>query len=116
MLGGSGPRALELRGVLREIDAQTWLSPLVREVHRLAVAQKLDEVVLDLRELEYANASLIKCLVEWMRLIRDEGTVRYRVRVRSTNAHRWQKVGIAGVEALAKGLMTVEISERDESR
>jgi hypothetical protein len=107
-LGGEGPNALQFKGVLREIDPSVWLMPLVREVHRLAVERQLDEVVVDLRELEYANAALFKCLVEWIRMMREEQAVHYRLRVRSAPKHRWQQVGVAGLRAVGAELVEIE--------
>jgi hypothetical protein len=55
-------QTVRISGVLREIDTDEWLSPLLSDVHEQAVAHALPEVVLDLRDLTYANAALWKCI------------------------------------------------------
>jgi hypothetical protein len=87
-------QAVRISGVLREIDTDEWLSPLFLEIHAEAVGAELPEVVLDLRELSYANAALWKCIVGWLKLLRRDTRGAYALRVLSDTRHRWQQLGL----------------------
>lgn len=88
---------VRMTGVMREPDVGSWLVPLIEEIHAGALEAKLDEVVLDIRTLEYANAALWRCLVLWLKRIRDASET-YRLRLISNPVHRWQSVGVPALK------------------
>jgi len=89
-----GPKenSIRMEGVIREADAGTWLDPLMDEIHRTALRAALDEVILDIRRLEYANAVVWRCLVQWIRRMRELRDA-YRIVILSDPNRHWQAVG-----------------------
>src|SRR5690349_21829133 len=81
---------LVFRGTLREADIHVWLSALVDEVHERAVGRKLAEVIVDLRELEYANAATWRCFIYWLRKLDAESRRKYTLRIRGDASRSWQ--------------------------
>src|SRR5262245_6934064 len=100
-------QTVRLAGVLREVDTDVWLSPVFTEVHDRAVETRLREVVLDLRRLEYANAGVWRCIVEWLRRIR-ESRWQYRLRVRSELSYRWQRVGLPALSIFGDDWLQID--------
>jgi hypothetical protein len=103
-------QAVRISGVLREMDTDQWLSPLFSEVHAQAVEAELPEVVLDLRNLSYANASLWKCIVGWLKLLRHDARGAYSLRVRSDPRHRWQQLGLPALGVFGAERLILESS------
>lgn len=87
-------------GVIREADVGAWLMPLVEEVHGVAIEHALDEVVIDLRGLEYANAALWRCFVQWVKKLRQASGPSYVLRLITDPAHAWQAVGVPALKII----------------
>lgn len=85
---------VKLQGVLHEADVREWLQPFLLGIHQAAVGSSLPEVVFDIRQLSYANASLWRSLVLWLRLLRESPSTPYSVRLLSDPVYRWQKLGV----------------------
>jgi hypothetical protein len=96
-----GHNAVRFVGTIREPDVGAWLHPLIEQVHRAAVADQLPEVVLDIRELQYANASFWRCIVLWLKRIGEGTDGSYVLRIRSDATYQWQKVGVPALHAFA---------------
>jgi hypothetical protein len=99
---------VKLSGVIEDPNVRGWLVPILRNVHDDCVAQKVVDVVLDIRGLTYGNAAVWGSVVEWMRLAREAGPRRYAIRLRVDPASRWQRIGIAALTALTKDTLTIE--------
>ena len=107
-IGGARGNTLELRGIMREPEVASWLGPLIERVHREAVSQGLQEVVLDLRALEYTNATLWKSLAVWLRMVREDPRARYVLRLLSDSARSWQRVGVPMLRIFGGSKLVVE--------
>jgi hypothetical protein len=81
-------------GVMREANIATWLLPLIDEIHTTATEARFEEVVLDIRPLEYANAALWRCLVHWVKRVCHEGSSTYKLRIVSDPKRYWQQIGV----------------------
>jgi hypothetical protein len=103
-------QTVRISGVLREMQTDEWLSPLLNDVHEQAVAAGLPEVVLDLRDLSYANAALWKCIVDWLKLLRRDTRGSYSLRVRSDPRHRWQQLGLPALGVFGAERLILESS------
>ena len=90
----NGSSLVRIRGVMRELKVSSWLLPLIDEIHATARAQHLAEVVLDIRALEYANAALWRCLVHWVKRVRQQVEEPYRLRIVSNPGCSWQRIGV----------------------
>jgi hypothetical protein len=101
--------ALAFRGVLRDADVHVWLSALVDEIHERAVGRKLAEVIVDLRELEYANAAAWRCFIYWLRKLDAESRQKYKLRIRGNPAQSWQSLGIRALVPFSRERLVIEL-------
>jgi hypothetical protein len=85
---------IKLQGSLEEPDLNEWLVPLLMDIHQTAIAQKMPEIIFDIRYLQYANAGLWRSLLIWLRSLHDSQQRSYKIRMLSDPAHRWQKMGM----------------------
>lgn len=102
-----GGNSIKFQGVLHEVDAQDWLFPLLQEAHQIAVSTRMPEVVFDIRQLTYANATLWRSLVLWLRLLKQSPSTPYRVRLLSDPVYRWQKLGIPPLARLGGSRLVI---------
>jgi hypothetical protein len=98
---------VKLQGVLNEFDVRDWFYPVLTRVHEAAIATQMQEVVFDIRQLEYANAGLWRSLVLWLRLLRASPATPYSVRLLSDPVYRWQKVGVPPLMRLGADRLVV---------
>ncbi|HEV8320331.1 MAG TPA: hypothetical protein VG389_01860 [Myxococcota bacterium] len=107
-IGAQGGHAVAFEGVLREQDDGAWLRGVVAEVHHAAVTQRMQELMVDLRALEYCNATAWKCFVEWVRVLRHDPEAHYLLRVVSNPEHRWQAVGMSALRVFGGDRLVIE--------
>lgn len=94
-IGTSYGNVVKMAGVLRDPTIQSWLWPELQKVHSEAVATRLREVVLDLRDLSYSTADGWRILMAWLRLFRSTSHTGLRLRLIANFDHQWQHVGIS---------------------
>ena len=68
----------------------------------------MSEVVLDITKVEYANANLWKCLVFWVKRMREDPDSKYRLRLISNPAHAWQRAGVPMLRIFGAESLVVE--------
>jgi hypothetical protein len=90
---------LRVEGVVDERGLREWFEPVLADLHQRAVKAGMAEVVLDLRNLTYANAGTFASLVTWLRRAKDNEA--YRVRIRTSKASRWQALEVAALRSIA---------------
>jgi hypothetical protein len=98
--GGPAGNVVRMAGVMREADAESWLVPLLSDVHRTAIVRRFKEVELDIRDLEYANAALWRSLVVWIKRIREQSGS-YNLRVTWDRSRRWQEIALSTLRVFA---------------
>ena len=106
---------MKLSGILRDANVQSWLFPLLEQVHREALESTLAEVVLDVRDLTYASADGWRSLMLWLRLIRDTPGGGFKLRLLTNLSHQWQLVGIPTLVIFGGHHLIVESSEEASS-
>lgn len=104
--GGNRGNVVHARGTLNEPDIETRLMHLFEEVHSGAVRTGLAEVVVDIREVEYAGTGLWKALVRWLRLMNDAKT-HYRLVVIGDKTRNWQEIGMSMLRAFGVNRLVV---------
>jgi len=92
---------IRIQGVIREAHVSSWMLPLIEEIHTAARSECLTEVVLDLRALDYANAAVWRCLVHWVKRVRQQEAAAYKLRVVSNQDCAWQRIGIPSLRAFS---------------
>jgi hypothetical protein len=98
-----------LEGVLREPEPAKWLCPFIDDIHRQANEHEIKEVELDLRPLEYANAAAWKCIVYWVRLLKEPSMTPYQLHVIGDQKHRWQQVGITTLRIFGEKRLKITV-------
>jgi hypothetical protein len=104
-----------IEGVLRELDPAQWLTPLIDDIHKQATRARSSEVVLDLRGLAYANAAAWKCIVYWVRLLKEATDAPYRLCILAEEKHRWQQVGMTALRVFGEERLEI-VMYRDGQR
>jgi hypothetical protein len=96
-------------GVLREPEPAEWLCPLIDELHARANKEAFREIVLDLRLLAYANAAAWKCIVHWVRRLKDPSPSPYRLRILADEKHRWQQIGMTTLRVFGEQRLEITV-------
>ena len=92
-----------------DVAAKPVLDGFVAEVDRQASADWVEEVVVDLRRLDFMNSSCLKTLVTWLNNVRQRpADEQYPIRfLRDQNAY-WQERSLDALKAFAPGIVKVE--------
>jgi len=104
-----GEYSVVFEGLMREPHPDTWFVPLINEAHTHAVSDRLREVVLDIRNLSYANAAAWKCLVYWLKRMHQDSRASYRLRILCEQAHSWQHVGMPALRVFGGDRLVIEV-------
>lgn len=111
-----------LQIVIAEADAHTVVTlvgaaegPAIPElgkalsrVHDQAVAAKKREVLVDLRDLEFATSSSLKAFVTWLQGVHELAPeARYRVVFQSSPRHHWQARSLHALKAFAGDVVEI---------
>jgi hypothetical protein len=89
------------------------LGPFFAEFHRLAVAERLPEIIVDVAELEFVNSSAIRVFLDLASQVRRElPEARYIIRFRIDPNVTWQRTNFGMLETLAKDVVKLVKIER----
>jgi hypothetical protein len=85
------------------------LDALLEKVHQAALERAVEEVVVDLRGLTFMNSSCFKAFVKWLSTLQDLETARqYKICLRSSDEHHWQKRSLAALRCFAIDLVRIQ--------
>jgi hypothetical protein len=101
------PSRVVFRGTVSMRDPSRVVGGYLRRIHDTAVASKLPEVTVELRELKFMNSSGLRVFLEWVENIRT-GAHRYRLRLRINKSVSWQRSSFFAIADLAPEFVTVE--------
>lgn len=105
--GGRG-EIVRLTGVIRDANVEGWFAPLISTIHTRAITTPLREVVLDIRDLEYANAAFWRCMVRWLKRIQSTSPAPYRLRVLCNLRRTWQAVALPTLRVFGVDVSGIE--------
>jgi hypothetical protein len=107
-----GPSSLTARLVgSAETDAKKDLDVYLAAVHSAVTEAQIDEVVIDLRALEFMNSSCFKSFVSWVGLLHDTPvSAQYKVRFLSDAKKHWQSRSLNALACFAIDLVQIEVS------
>lgn len=92
-----------------EMAAVDPLRTICERLHATALEQRIREVRVDLTNLEFMSSSCFKCLVTWIGEIRDlDPAAQYKLHLRSSAAHLWQRRSLHVLQTFATELVTIE--------
>jgi hypothetical protein len=94
-----------------ETAAMATLDGFLKQIHGVATADKIADVVIDMRELEFMNSSCFKTFVSWIGSLQDAPPEsQYRVRFLASDQKHWQSRSLGALACFAVDLITVESS------
>jgi len=102
------PTELRLVGSADSVIADS-LGILFGKLHQALDASKARAIVIDMRSLEFMNASAFNALVTWLGLVNEMPPERrYQFRFRSNPDIMWQRRSLRTLSCFATDLITVE--------
>ena len=107
-VGLSPGNVVRISGVFRETGEEPWLQDLLVSVHEEAQRVRLDELVLDLRSLTYANAEGWRNLVLLLRLLKGPPRASYKLLMLTNMTHQWQRVGIPTLSVFGGSMLNID--------
>jgi hypothetical protein len=85
------------------------LDALVVKLHEGALRHGAGEVIVDIRRLKFMNSSCFKTLVDWLGNLEEvEAARQYKLCIRSSEEHHWQKRSLAALSCLAVDLVRIQ--------
>jgi hypothetical protein len=92
-----------------DFTIKTSLDQFLLSSHEEARRLQVEEVVVDLRQLEFMNSSCLKSLVLWINQVQAmEPAERYRITFLSSPTVYWQKRSLHALSCLATDLVTLQ--------
>ncbi len=113
-VGLSPGNVVRVSGVFRETGEEPWLQDLLVSIHEEAQRIRLDELLLDLRDLTYANAEGWRNLVLLLRLLKGPPRASYKLLMLTNMAHQWQRVGIPTLSVFGGSMLNIESSSTSQ--
>lgn len=93
-----------------DLNVKQQLDRFIASVHDEARRMGVDEVVVDLRRLEFMNSSCLKSFVWWISSIQEQGPGgQYRITFVSSPTMYWQRRSLNALACLASDLVSVQV-------
>jgi len=92
-----------------DLRVKDRLDVFLREVDRRSMDTHADEVVVDLRRLDFMNSCCLKALVTWLGKVQERPSEeQYRVLFMKDPAAHWQARSLHALVAFAPGMIRIE--------
>ena len=93
-----------------ETTAFGQLRTVLADVHDDVLRTSSRNVIVDVRELEFASSSCLKEFVTWlMRVVELEDSQRYQIRFRSNSHHSWQRRSLGAIAVFAGSVVQIDM-------
>jgi len=103
-----GTVAVTLAGAI-DLSNKQKIDELLRAVHQAARSHAAQEVIMDVRKLEFMNSSCLKMFVAWFDTIQELPLdAQYRIVFVSSPEMVWQERSLLALSCLAPGLVSIE--------
>ena len=102
------PSSVALRGTIAIADPGLVLGPCIRGLHQAALADGLQELSVDVRQLTFVNSSAIRLFVDWSSWVGAAGSSGYRLRFRTDRRITWQRTSFAVLQSLGGKAIAVD--------
>jgi hypothetical protein len=103
----SGNNSLRIAGMIAVRDPREPLGSFFARAHDAAVADRVQEVIVDVVDLKFVNSSAIRLFVDWATAVKNAGTP-YRLKFKGKRAVAWQRTAFMALSSLAKDALEVE--------
>lgn len=89
--------------------SMTAIDALLSGLHLVVLRDKIGEVTVDFRQLEFMNSSCFKAFVTWIGKVQDlPAAEQYRMVFRSDEAKHWQRRSLGALSCFAVDLIRIE--------
>lgn len=102
------PSSVALRGTIAIADPGLVLGGCIRGLHQAALADKLQELLVDVRQLTFVNSSAIRLFVDWSSWVGATNGTGYRLRFRTDRRITWQRTSFAVLQSLGGKAIAVD--------
>jgi hypothetical protein len=94
-----------------DLEMLPQLGPFLEQVHSELCRAGADIVTVDLRKLYFMNSSCLKSFITWVVSVSKlDAESRHRIRFLSNQNLRWQQRSLQSMQALAPGLVDIELA------
>jgi anti-anti-sigma regulatory factor len=97
---------VRFRGAIREKNPEDWLKQFFDRIS--AMIGNRNVIVLDIRELEFMNATAFRVLLPWLSSLNNRPTP-CKVRIRSRSSVMWQSVAVCSLKVIAENMIYSEV-------
>lgn len=112
-VGPSQENVVVIEGIMREIDPASWFQPLIDDVHGKLIAGRINNLVVDIRKLSYANAAGWKCFVYWLKKMQEDERAAYRMCILCEETLGWQQVGMSALRVFGGERLLLKVYNGD---
>ena len=89
--------------------SMTAIDSLLSGLHAVMLSDKINEVTVDFRDLEFMNSSCFKAFVSWIGKVQDlPAAEQYRIVFRSDDGKHWQRRSLGALSCFAVDLIRIE--------
>ena len=105
----AGPRIMVRMAGSADLNGKARLDRFVAELHEAAMTLEIEDVLLDVRSLDFLSSSCLASLVSWIAQLSDKDKrARYRIIFRSDLAQRWQRRSLPALVSFGAGYVMLE--------
>jgi hypothetical protein len=115
----AGPRILVRLAGSADLNLKARLDRFITDVHALAVGNESEDVLVDLRSLDFLSSSCLSSFVTWVARLDEknreqddkgakEDHHRYRIVLRANLSQRWQRRSLPALVSFGAGYVTLE--------
>lgn len=102
------PSSVAMRGTIAIQDPGLVLGACIRGLHEAAMADKLQELKVDVRGLTFVNSSAIRLFVDWSTWVANAGASGYLLRFCTDRRVTWQRTSFAVLQSLGGKAIAIE--------
>ncbi len=99
---------VRFEGAMREREPEDWLAKFFQRITGLIRDRTV--IILDIRDLQYMNATAFRVLIPWLRVLRSRPKP-CRLYVRTRASVIWQGVTISSLKAISGDMITAETDD-----
>jgi hypothetical protein len=97
-----------MSGNITSLEPSARVQPFLKSVHTAALADKLTELLVDVRQLAFVNSSAIRLFIDWATWLQTAPTgERYKLVFITDKSITWQRTSFVAIKSLAGTVVEV---------
>jgi hypothetical protein len=102
------PAGLVLSGTITTKEPGSVLARFFRAVHELSLAERIQELCIDVRALTFVNSSAIRLFIDWAIWVSQPPGASYKLRFIRSPHVTWQRISFPPLAQLAQKHLILE--------